>query len=194
MFLVRLLDEMLESVDRLLHLVKLSTRRITLALLMVLALVPLRLAEVDAERRGVAEDVAADGLGRVAEVGVGVRRDLVGDEDARVEQVADAHQVVEVLVELLLAFGEFAAADVLGAEVSGERVHTEETDRPLGVLVLAGELFGLLGEENLVVGVENLFGAVSTGVSCGRDRFCPWLLLDIRMKFSWTFTSISPSS
>src|SRR6056297_1352799 len=72
-------------------------------------LVALRLTEIHPERRLVAEDVATDGLRRVAEEGVGVRRDLIRHDDGGVVEVAHLVEVVKVLVELLLALGEFAA-------------------------------------------------------------------------------------
>ena len=103
-----------------------------------------------------AENVPADGLGRVAEVGVGVRGDLVRDDGGGVVEVADLVDVVEVFVELLLALGELATTDVLRTEVGGERVDTDQSNGPVGVLVLAGDLLGLLSQQDLVVGVERL--------------------------------------
>ncbi len=61
-----------------------------------------------------------------------------------------------MLIELLLAVGEFATPDVLGAEVGGQRVDGEQADGELLVLALACDFLGLLGQENLVVGVERL--------------------------------------
>src|ERR1041385_8440256 len=81
------------------------------------ALAALRLAQVDAEGAGVADDVAADGARRVAEEGVRLGGHLVRDDAGGVLDAGQALQVVHVLVELALAVGQRAAADELGAEV-----------------------------------------------------------------------------
>lgn len=59
-----------------------------------------------------------------------------------------------MFVELLLSVRELAAADVLGAEMRGQRVDGEHPHRPVAVLVFAGDLLGLLRQQHLVVGVE----------------------------------------
>lgn len=103
-----------------------------------------------------AEDVPPDWLRWVAEVRVRIRRDLVRHDNGGVVEVTDLIEVVQVFVELLLSVRELATADVLGAEVSGQRVDREQANWILAFFVLACQFLCLLGEQHLVVGVERL--------------------------------------
>jgi len=61
---------------------------------------------------------------------------------------------VDVAVEFLLAGGEFAPADVLRAEMGGQRVEDNESHRAVAVGVFAGDIGCSLGQQHLVIGVE----------------------------------------
>ena len=105
------------------------------------------------------EDVAADGLGRVAPHGVRLGVHLVGDKHECVVDVGEFLQVLQVAVELLLASGEHASSNELGTEVAGQRIDDDHLD----VQSLAHSL-DFIGQEHLVSGV------VRTGdVNAGED-------------------------
>ena len=65
----------------------------------------------------VSHDVPACGAHRVAEEGLRVGLDLVGDNYCEVEGLSDAEELVEMAVQTLLSFAEGLSTNIFAAEV-----------------------------------------------------------------------------
>ena len=70
------------------------------------------------------QDVTAHRLGGISEECVRAH-DLVGYQNQSAVQVAESHQVVQVLVELLLPVRQGAPSHILGPKVSYDGVHND---------------------------------------------------------------------
>ena len=77
-------------------------------------------AKIESERAGVGQNVSADGLGWVAPHGIGLRVNLVGDQDECVVDVRQFLQVLQMAVELLLSAGKHTTSDELSTEMTGQ--------------------------------------------------------------------------
>ena len=65
----------------------------------------------------VGHDVPACGTYRIAEEGLRIRLNLVGDHDGEVEGLSDTEELVEMAVQSLLSFAKGLSPDIFAAEV-----------------------------------------------------------------------------
>jgi hypothetical protein len=95
------------------------------------ALVATALAQCDAGVNGMCQDMPTNGLLGIrdkAHVGSWVRLHLVGEDDRNVVTVSQPLDVGQDLVQLLLALGEFASANVVAAVRRHDAVNHKEAD------------------------------------------------------------------
>lgn len=114
------------------------------------AILPAALAHAETGGRGVGDDVAADGLGRVLGEAhaVGVGDDLVGNEDGDAKLLGEAGELTQKLGHLHLPLGQFAASGIVGPEEGRGGIDDDE-----GVAVLAEDGGGDLEEFHLMLAV-----------------------------------------
>jgi len=95
------------------------------------------------------DDVASNRAGRVSEERVGLGRDLVGNGDHCVVQVAKPEKVVHMLVEVLLSLGQCPSPNIFRTEMGRQRVNDQDP-----YVEVMGKVLRLLHEQHLVMGVE----------------------------------------
>ena len=111
--------------------------------------VSLAFSQEDAVGAEVGEDVSTRGLVGRPEEGVGRRYDLVGHDHGDVKDFSHPEELVQVLVQSLLACGQGLPPQVLRAKVADDGVHDYEFD-----IFFLNDLVKFFCNQDLMVAVK----------------------------------------
>ena len=113
-------------------------------------ILPTALAHTEAGGRGMSDDVAPDGFGRVLGKAhaVGIGDDLIGNQDRHTKLLGQSSELTQKLGHLHLPFGQLPTSRIIGTKESRGGIDDNE-----GVAILAEDGGGNLEEFHLMLGV-----------------------------------------